>query len=240
MEFLQSCDPGLAKELIAVKNDIANLSDIFVKFNELNLSLQGNEVNLIKVKSALSGFKNKLVLYQRSLARREFFQFSSLQQLDSSDKSIFDVDVETYSKHIKQLHEDMEVRFLDVFQLEIPDWIIHPFNNISEEGILVKELITLQNDFELKPKFSISYQIFWLQSKIKVKYRHVWDQVKIIFIAFPSSYLVEREFSSVTGLLDKKKKCLDIERRGDLRLFLTKIQPDIKKLMKLHQAHPSH
>ena len=173
MEFLQSCDPGLAKEVIAVKNDIAYSSDIFAKFNELNLSLQGNEVNLIKVKSALSGFKNKLVLYQRNLARRKFFQFFSLQQLDTSDKGIFDVDVETYSKRIKLLHEDMEVRFLDVFQLEIPDWIIHPFNDVSEQEILVEELITLQNDFELKPKFSISYQSFWLQSEIKVKYCHV-------------------------------------------------------------------
>ena len=63
VEFLQSCDSGLAKEVIAVKKDIAYLSDIFAKFNELNLSLQGNEVNLIKVKSALSGFKSKLVFY---------------------------------------------------------------------------------------------------------------------------------------------------------------------------------
>ena len=156
VEFLQSCDPGLAKEVIAVKKDIAYLSDIFAKFNEFNLSLQGNEVNLIKVKSALSEFKNKLGLYQRNLARREFFQFSSLQQLDTSDKGISDADVETYSKHIKQLLEDMEVRFLDVFQLEIPDWIIHPFNDIFEQGILAEKLITLQNDFELKPKFSIS------------------------------------------------------------------------------------
>ena len=33
---------------------------------------------------------------------------------------------------------------------------------------------------------------------------------------------------------------LDIVKRGDLRLFLTKMKPDIKKLRKLHQAHPSH
>ena len=155
VEFLQSCDPGLAKEVIAVKNDIAYLSDVFAKFNELNLSLQGNEVNLIKVKSVLSGFKNRLVLYQQNLARREFFQFSSLQQLDTSDKGSSDVDVEMYSKHIKELHEDMEVRFLDVFQMKIPDWIIYPFNDISEQGILAEEFITFQNDFELEPKFSI-------------------------------------------------------------------------------------
>ena len=132
----------------------------------------------------------------------------------------------------------MEVRFLDVFQLEIPDWIIHPFNDIFEQGILAEKLITLQNDFE--PKFSISYQSFWLQSKIKVKYRHACDRVKIFYIVFPSSYLVERAFSAVTGLLDNKRNRLDIVRRGDLRLFPTKIEPNIKKLMKLHQAHPSH
>ena len=55
-EFLQSCDPGFAKEVVAVKFDIAYLLDIFAKFNALNLYLQGNEVNPIQVKSALSGF----------------------------------------------------------------------------------------------------------------------------------------------------------------------------------------
>ena len=83
--------------------------------------------------------------------------------------------------------ELLEVRFLNAFQLEIPDWIIHPFNDIFEQGILAEKLIALQNDFELEPKFSISYQSFWLQSEIQVKYRHVWDGVKIFFIAFPTS-----------------------------------------------------
>ena len=53
--------------------------------------------------------------------------------------------------------EDMKVPFQDVYQLEIPDWVIHPFINISGQGILAEELIILQNDFELKPKFSVSY-----------------------------------------------------------------------------------
>ncbi|XP_076812960.1 protein FAM200A-like [Clavelina lepadiformis] len=134
----------------------------------------------------------------------------------------------------------MEVRFQDVIHLEIPDWIIDPFIHISEQGPLAEELITLQNDFELKPKFRISYQSFWLQREINVKYPHVWDRVKIFFTAFPSSYLVERAFSAVTMLLDNKRNRVDIVRRGDLRLFLTEMEPDIKKFMKLLQAHPSH
>jgi len=81
LEFLQSCDPDFTQEVMLARNDTACLSDIFAKLNALNLALQGNEVNLIKVKSAMSGFKNKLVVCQRNLARRDFLQFSSLQYL---------------------------------------------------------------------------------------------------------------------------------------------------------------
>ena len=141
VEFLQSCDPGLAQEVTLIRNGFAYLSDIFAKFNELNLSLQGNEINLIKVKSTLSGFNNKLTLYQRTLARRDFFQFASLQQLDlRRGSAINNADINAYSKYLQELKADMEVRFQDVFQLEVPDWIINPFCDIiSKNGILEKE-----------------------------------------------------------------------------------------------------
>ena len=123
---------------------------------------------------------------QQNLARREFFQFSSLQHLESSNTGISNVDVETYNKHIQELHEDMKVRVQDVFQLEIPDLVIDPFVNISEQGVLAKERVTLQNDYELKPKFSVSYQSFWLQSGIKVKYPCRWDRLKFFSLHFPA------------------------------------------------------
>ena len=78
-EYLQSCDLGIAKEVIVVRNDIAYLSNIFARFIKLNLSLQGSKVNLIEVKSALSGFNNKLVVYQRNLVRQEFFLILTLE-----------------------------------------------------------------------------------------------------------------------------------------------------------------
>ena len=68
----------------------------------------------------------------------------------------------------------MEVRFQDVFQLEVHDWIIDRFCDIvSENGILEEEVVTLKSDLELKPKFKISYQSFWLQNEIKERYSHV-------------------------------------------------------------------
>ena len=98
MEFSKSCDPGLPQAAMLIRNDSAYLLDLIAKFSELNLSLQGNEISLTKVKSALSGFNNKLTLYQRNLGRRDFFSsdFFQLQQLDSRSGSAVnnaDIDV---------------------------------------------------------------------------------------------------------------------------------------------------
>ena len=125
----------------------------------------------------------------------------------------------------------MEVRFQDIFQLEVPDWIINPFCDIiSENGILMEELVTLKSDLELKPKFKIWYQSFWLQNKIKERHPYVWDRVRLFLIAFTSSYLLECAFSAVILLLDSKKNCPEIVNCGDLRLFLTKLKPNNDEL----------
>ena len=54
-QFFQGSNSGLCDDLQNIKNDIAYLSDIFTKFNEINLQLQRNDVNLIsyQVKSNL-------------------------------------------------------------------------------------------------------------------------------------------------------------------------------------------
>ncbi|CAH2008016.1 unnamed protein product [Acanthoscelides obtectus] len=46
------------------KTDIAYLTDLFTKFNMVNLQLQGDSLNLIKTKSILSAFSPS---YQRVL-----------------------------------------------------------------------------------------------------------------------------------------------------------------------------
>ena len=72
--------------------------------------------------------------------------------------------------------------------------------------------MTSHIDFELKPKFNVSYQSFWQQNQIKVKYPQVWDRVKVFFIAFTSSHLLERALSVATALLDNKRIRLDMVR----------------------------
>ncbi|KAK2701986.1 hypothetical protein QYM36_019375 [Artemia franciscana] len=54
------------------------------------------------------------------------------------------------------------------------------------------------------------------------------------------SYLVEAGFSSVPQMLSKARNRLDIVKRGDLRLSLTSIDPNIKRLVVKHQPQGSH
>lgn len=137
---------------------------------------------------------------------------------------------------------DFSERFKDILSLEVPQWVMNPFINIETAEIQIQEeLIELSTDETLKSTFKGSDWLteFWLQTNIIHNYPGLWTLVKKNLIAFPS-YLVERGFSTVTDLITKKRNRLDIVTRGDLRLKLTNIEPNIKKLAKNHQVQPSH
>ncbi|VVC31917.1 Hypothetical protein CINCED_3A005983 [Cinara cedri] len=50
----------------------------------------------------------------------------------------------------------------------------------------------------------------------------------------------ELKLNAVTNLFTKKRQQLQITNRGDLRILLTKIEPNINELLVKHQPHPSH
>jgi hypothetical protein len=87
---------------------------------------------------------------------------------------------------------------------------------------------------KLKLKLKNGYQEIWLQRQIPVLYPALWAASKKFFIAFPSSYLAKRGFSIVSNLLTKKRNRLSIVERGDLRLLMTNMAPNIEKLVLLH------
>ena len=59
---------------------------------------------------------------------------------------------------------------------------------------------------------------------------NLWQVAKLLVLAFPTSYLVERGFSAVVQLLTKQINRLDISQCGDLRLLLTDMKPDVKRI----------
>ncbi len=68
----------------------------------------------------------------------------------------------------------------------------------------------------------------------------VWKIMFKLIIAFPTSYLVETGFSVVNSIHTKKRNAFNVAERGDLRLALTEIEPDIMTLAKNQQAQGSH
>jgi hypothetical protein len=218
LDFLENRDEKLRENLITSKNDIAYLTDLFKIFNEVNLQLQGDELNLIKTKNVIAAFVRKLLLFKRNLSRGVH-----------------------YCQHLDVLHADFTERFQDILNMNIPSWVLDPFaNGDTAASNLEEELIELTSNEELKVKFKSGYQEFWLQKSIPTLYPGLWATVQKFLIAFSSSYLAERGFSAVANLLSKKRNTLHITERGDLRLMLTKLEPDINKLLKLHQPQPSH
>jgi len=194
-------------------------------------------MTMVKPRDVISSFISKLDLYKRNIGRRALEQFPSLQeQTGVSNESML-----KYCDHLVELKLEMERRFEDIIQLEIPDWVTNPFTANTEEAeiSLQEELIDLQNDTQAKNVFKTEgYQKMW--ATILNRYPGLWTAAKLLILSFPSSYLVERGFSAVVKLLTKDRNRLGICQRGDLRLYLTDVLPDICSLAKKHEPQGSH
>ncbi|GFU99908.1 SCAN domain-containing protein 3 [Trichonephila clavipes] len=70
LEFLDSKDTILRGNLIKRKTDIAYLTDFLSKFNDANLQLQGDSLNLIKTKSIISAFLARIKIMKRNIGQR--------------------------------------------------------------------------------------------------------------------------------------------------------------------------
>ena len=76
------------------------MSDLYGKFNHLNKTLHRKNLNLVKVKSKITSFRNQLELYGRNFKNNQFSQFASLENLKFQ---IIEGEVEVFSSHLEQL-----------------------------------------------------------------------------------------------------------------------------------------
>ncbi|KFD50498.1 hypothetical protein M514_08566 [Trichuris suis] len=90
LEFFEEDDASLCANLKKFEGDIAYMADLYMKFNEMNLQLQGEDLNLIKTKSVISARKGR----------------------------INEQNVEVYWRHLELLHQDSIERFEDTLSLE--------------------------------------------------------------------------------------------------------------------------
>jgi hypothetical protein len=238
-QFLQSSNKELYQQLCGKQHDIAYLADIFDKCNALITQLQGEKVGLVSARASVLAFMGKLQLYDQSLCRREFYHFACL----GNHEDVTDNELLVYSAHLKSLKADMETRFADLLSMAIPDWLVDPFT-VTPHVMplpLQEEIVELQSNVAAKLSFNIHGNVrFWILTTSKMEYPQLCKAAERFVLPFPTSYLAERGFSAVTHILSKSRNRLDITGRGDLRLMLSKMEPDVAKLAKEHQSQGSH
>ncbi|XP_029637467.1 uncharacterized protein LOC115212838 [Octopus sinensis] len=118
----------------------------------------------------------------------------------------------------------MVERFQDVIALNIPNWYSNPFevDAVNCEDDLPEELIELQNDNDATMRYRRNGKDgMWYHQCILNSYRNLWEHLKLLLLAFPTSYPVESGFNHVGTLLSQKRIGLDVTQRGDLRLKST-------------------
>ncbi|XP_067130586.1 SCAN domain-containing protein 3-like [Centruroides vittatus] len=238
ISYLESTNYNFPMEISVLKSDIAYLADIYAKINELLLKLQGNNVTIIKVKSLIIGFINKLSLYKNNMGRKDFSLFPCLSNIIVQDENIA-----VYYKHLESLIVDMKLRFKDVENIHIPDWVINPFSAdpTNAPSHIQEILIDLQANVEAKHSFEHStLEEFWIKISSTNTFQRLWIEIRLLIMAFPTSYLVEKGFSAVSQMLTKQRNRLNICQQGDLRLYLSKLEPNIIKLCQDHQPQGSH
>ena len=125
VQFLQEnkCR-DLSDDLLACKTDIAYLTDLFCIFNALNLQLQEDGISLIKAKSKICNFVEKLSFFRENIGRLNFYHFSNLK-LQMADTDVDDYFL-IYCDYLKSLQENMIERYQDLISMEIPDWMLNP------------------------------------------------------------------------------------------------------------------
>ncbi|XP_042205956.1 SCAN domain-containing protein 3-like, partial [Homarus americanus] len=216
---------------------VSYLADIFEKLNVLNKELQGTNMTLVNSKAKIFGFISFLELSQENISVKKFEQFYWLNKCEVTDATCLVI-----VEHLKIMVSDFNFKFSDLKEINYPSWMTQPLLvDLSDVTMEYQgELSELQNDDSIKALFKIKGTMMWLCEETQAKYPNTSSLARKLLLPFPSSYLVECGFSAVNDLLLKKRNRLDITKRGDLRLKLTKFLPRIKSLCSRHQAQGSH
>ncbi|XP_058019693.1 protein FAM200C-like isoform X3 [Ahaetulla prasina] len=216
---------------------VSYLADIFEKLDTLNKQLQGTNKTLVDAKAKIFGFITLIELCQKHICEKRFHMFYWLKKCKVTATAVLVI-----VAHLKILASDLKERFSDLKRIDFPAWVVQPML-VDLSGVPMQyqeELSEMQNDESLKTLFSIKGAAVWLCDETEAKYPNSTYFARKALLPFPSSYLAECGFSAVNDLLLKQRNGLDISERGDLRMKLTKLEPNIKSLCSGHRAQASH
>lgn len=148
--------------------------------------------------------------------------------------------LQVITSHLTSLSEQFSSYCSDL-KTESWDWVHDPFAPAASTkdltGKAEEQLLELSCDRTLKVRFQqVNHARFW--SSFSQEYPDLTAEAMKILLLFPTTYLCESSFSTLTAKKKKYRARLQVE--DDLRVCLSSITPRIQKLCREKQVHPSH
>lgn len=256
VDFLMQSQSKAAADHLRIIQDteymcnVAFLTDIFSHLNALNLQLQGKEKTVVNMVEKLDAFGNKLDLFHEDLLSGRLLHFSTVKTVGHSKVT------ENMKTFITQLRENFSARFDDfAISRDVIGFVRDPFTispggefsaNVRkvmplDEAAIQSELIDIQATGDMKAALrgSESLSAFWVACP--QEYKTLKTLAMYVLTMFGSTYTCEAAFSKINSIKTHERNRLSNQSLEDcLRISLTAVKPDVKKMVSEGKCNFSH
>ncbi|UYV83924.1 EPM2AIP1 [Cordylochernes scorpioides] len=183
--------------------------DLTKHVNELNLRLQGENLNLPDLYTNIKSFRMKLILFQSQLRSERFSHFKTCEIFSHTTETEFPIDfaIETLSA----LKINFDTRFSDFDAIAKQIKIFqNPFDADIETLApeLQMEMIDLQCSDIIKNKYENSSLLEFYKSLPLTQFDNLHKFARGLFSVFGTTYLCEKTFSKMNLETPALKECL--------------------------------
>uniref|UniRef100_K7FH88 BED-type domain-containing protein n=1 Tax=Pelodiscus sinensis TaxID=13735 RepID=K7FH88_PELSI len=215
---------------------VAYLADIFTKLNEVNLLLQGKNVNLFNAKDKILSLSRKLQFWISSVGRNDLDCLPTLNDFLEENGYKLDEDIRSdIADHLRDLYTIIKY-FPNINDND--NWIRNPLS-LTEKPVSFstqdyENLIEIASDGQLIQKFKdVSPITFWNDLCQSQEYSSLSRRSIRQLLPFAGTYLCETGFSNYAAMKTKY--------RNRLNAVPDIIKPNIKRIcQEKKKNHSSH
>uniref|UniRef100_K7EX73 HAT C-terminal dimerisation domain-containing protein n=1 Tax=Pelodiscus sinensis TaxID=13735 RepID=K7EX73_PELSI len=222
---------------------VAYLADIFTKLNEVNLSLQGKNVNIFNAKDKILSLSRKLQFWISSVGQNDLDCLPTLNDFLEENGYKLDEDIRSdIADHLRDLYTNIIKYFPNINDNN--NWIRNPLS-LTEKPVSFstqdyENLIEIASDGQLIQKFKeVSLITFWSDLCQSQEYSSLSRRAIRQLLPFASTYLCKTGFSNYAAMKTKYRNRLNAA--PDMRIQLSSIKSNIKRIcQEKKKNHSSH
>ena len=221
------------------------LADVFSHVNQLNSSMQGKEKLFFDVLESIDAFKGKIRLWMHRMKSGRLAAFPGLNLFVEEKDINLDVILPIFLEHLNTFLSELDRYIPSNDYCKIFNWVRNPFQVSalevhSDMDCIAEQLLELQSRQMWKDKFKKAcLSQFWANvQSMEPSLSDLCKQAATALLPFPTTYLCESGFSTLTMIKTKYRNRLQPE--DDIRCALATIIPEFDKLAKQVQGQGSH